>query len=83
MALNTYDSLDDPHPEPSVFRSGDRVITPHGPGSVRFVRMAPPTYSKPEAYSVRLDGAERTIASYIGTVYRAEEVKAEPKPGPK
>lgn len=39
---------------------GDRVKTPSGIGTVVYVRMAAPDYSKPEAVSVKLDGNNHT-----------------------
>lgn len=65
-----------------MFDKGDRVMTPHGAGTVAYRRMAPPTYSHPEVYSVVLDHkkaeTERPpFPSYSGTIIPAEDVKPE------
>lgn len=57
-----------------MFMQGDRVTTKLGPGSVAYVRMAPPTYSQPEAVSVVLDDRKRR-PGYTGTIFAAAEVK--------
>lgn len=67
-----------------MFDKSDRVITPGGPGAVVYRRMAPPTYSEAEAYSVCLDSKKvesekPPFPSYTGTVYPAGDVKPEPK----
>lgn len=53
----------------ALFDPGDRVMTPGGPGVVVYRRMAPPSYSRADVYSVRLDAP-----SYTGTIYKAEQV---------
>ena len=59
----------------SNFRQGDRVSTPHGPGTVAYVRMAPPSYSEIDAVSVVLDG-KRDRPGYTGTILDSAQVKA-------
>lgn len=49
---------------------GDRVRTPYGVGSIVYWRMAPPTYTEVDAYSVRLDSQQHRIG-YAGTIVRA------------
>lgn len=56
------------------FTKGQRVKTPMGPGSVAYQRMAPPTYSKPQAVSVVLD-SKRGKGNYTGTIFDASKVK--------
>lgn len=56
-----------------MFDRGDRVTTPLGPGTVAYQRMAPPTYSVPEAVSVVLDD-RRLRPGYSGTIFPAAEV---------
>lgn len=65
-----------------VFDKGDRVMTPGGPGEVVYKRMAPPTYSEVEVYSVCLDAKKAAseqppFPSYTGTIYKAEMVTEE------
>lgn len=55
-------------------KHGDYVETPNGSGRVVFVRMAPPTYTEPEAVSVLLD-AYKHRADYVGTTFLAAAVK--------
>ncbi len=57
----------------STFQQGDPVDTPVGPGRVAYVRMAPPTYSTPEAVSVVLD-ARRGDPRYTGSIFSASDV---------
>lgn len=64
------------------FDKGDRVMTHLGPGSVVYKRMAPPTFSEVEAYSVFLDhkkseSEKPPFPSYTGTIIEAEKVKPE------
>lgn len=59
-----------------MYDKGDRVITPHGPGSVVYKRMAPPTFSEVAVYSVKLD-SHKGEPSYSGTIFQAEHVKKE------
>ncbi len=56
---------------------GDRVETPLGPGTVAYVRMAPPDYADyamVAAVSVVLDHCRET-PGYEGTVFGAANVK--------
>lgn len=55
-------------------RAGDRVMTPGGPGTVVYVRMAPPTYTTPSSVSVRMD-KEPPSSTYVGTIWQGEVVK--------
>jgi hypothetical protein len=57
------------------FNAGDRVNTPFGPGKVVYKRMAPPTYSQAEAYSVKLDEKADRIG-YSGTMFSADDVES-------
>lgn len=62
------------------FESGDRVATPYGVGTVRFVRYLPGDV--PQAYSVALDvkvEASRNppFPTYEGTVVSADKVTKE------
>jgi len=50
------------------FEIGERVTTPLGSGRVVFQRMAPPTYARPEAVSVKLD-VKAFEPGYKGTVF--------------
>lgn len=50
-----------------TFKNGERRA-----GRVNYVRMAPPDFSKPEVYSVILDGVD-----HAGTVVLAEQVSKE------
>lgn len=54
-----------------IFKMNDLVMTPQGEGIVMYVRMAPPDYSEPQAYSV-------SIGSHRGTIFLAEQVEAIP-----
>lgn len=65
-----------------VFDKGDRVMTHLGPGEVVYKRMAPPTYSEVEVYSVRLDSKKAAseqppFPSYTGTIVKADQVREE------
>lgn len=65
-----------------MFDKGDRVMTPLGPGAVAYRRMAPPTYSEVEVYSVCLDSKKAEsekppFPSYTGTIFKADQVKEE------
>jgi hypothetical protein len=58
-----------------VFETGDRVLTPCGPGTVVSKRMSPPDYSQVASYSVKVDvNANNPI--YVGTVYSADQSRA-------
>jgi hypothetical protein len=57
------------------FKPGTPVMTSMGRGEVVFSRMAPPTYSEPEAYSIKLD-SRKTDPTYNGTMFPASEVTA-------
>jgi hypothetical protein len=70
-----------PEPARSVFKTGDRVTTPLGDGTVVYRRMRAPTYVHADVYSVHLDAwrAESVCASrstYTGTIFKAEHVEA-------
>ncbi len=52
--------------------AGDRVVTPLGAGVVVYRRMQPPEYSRPAAFSVKLDGKE-----HEGTMVSAVDVRWE------
>lgn len=56
------------------FAPGTRVHTPHGNGSVAYIRMAPPSYATVEAVSVVLDG-RRDRPGYSGTMYAVDDVR--------
>lgn len=56
-----------------MYTIGQPVNTPDGPGTVGFVRMAPPNYSQPEAVSVILN-SKRNNPNYKGTMYSANVV---------
>jgi hypothetical protein len=65
--------------ERRVFVRGERVLVDgYRRGSINYVRMAPPSYSVPECYSVLLDGEVRKRGSYAGTIVSANQVTAEP-----
>jgi hypothetical protein len=55
-----------------TFEYHDRVKTPLGEGSVFFVRMSHPDYSRPEAYSVILDSTGKP------TIFPADQVEDVP-----
>lgn len=55
------------------FESGQKVMTPLGPGVVQYKRMAPPDYYKVAAYSVRLD-SKASDPKYNGTIFPAAQV---------
>ena len=55
----------------TTFDMGDRVMTPHGAGTVVYRRMAPPSYAEPAAYSVKLD----KFPTHTGAIYQASEVR--------
>lgn len=57
-----------------MLRVGDRVSTPHGPGTLAYERMAPPDYTRPAAFSVRLD-AKADQPGYTGTIIAANVVR--------
>jgi hypothetical protein len=52
---------------------GSRVASPGGPGTVAYVRMAPPDWTHIEAVSVRLDACVGRLG-YSGTIYLACDV---------
>lgn len=56
-----------------IFKMNDLVMTPQGEGIVMYVRMAPPDYSRPQAYSVSF-----APGSHRGTIFLAEQVEAIP-----
>lgn len=50
-------------------------------GIIAYCRMAPPTYSTPEVYSVKLDHLEWAPAyerHYTGTIVKANDVEVMP-----
>lgn len=64
------------------FDKGDRVMTHLGPGTVVYKRMAPPSFSEVEVYSVCLDSKKEAsekppFPTYTGTIVKAEDVRAE------
>jgi len=61
----------------AVLPQGTRVDVLYGgqllPGSVNYVRLAPPAFAEPEVYSVLLD--ERlTEPGYAGSIFKAAQV---------
>jgi hypothetical protein len=56
------------------FDRGDRVMTPGGPATVVYRRMAAPSYTEAAAYSVRLD-CRAADPTYSGTMYAAGDVR--------
>lgn len=58
------------------FPPGTRVLTPSGPGAVHYVRMAPPTFSEPDAVSVILD-SQTHRPNYAGTIFLPTDVKVQ------
>lgn len=65
-----------------MFDKGNRVVTPGGPGKIVYRRMAPPTYTEVEVYSVYLDSKKAEnekppFPSYTGTIYPAAQVRPE------
>lgn len=61
---------------PPTYSSGDRVVTPHGPGSVHYVRLG--ETDRDSAVSVLLD-KKKNVVNYDGTLFLAELVAPEPK----
>lgn len=57
-----------------MFCPGSRVRTPQGAGTVAYARMAPPTFSEVEVYSVKLDREAELRPNYNGTIFAAAEV---------
>mgnify|MGYP005611392031 FL=1 len=53
---------------------GERVRTPQGAGTVAYARMAPPTFSEVEVYSVKLDREAERRPTYQGTIFVAADV---------
>ena len=65
-----------------MLETGDRVITPLGPGKVQYARMAPPSFIDVWAYSVLLDhkvkaSQEPPFPKYAGTIFPAEDIRPE------
>ncbi len=60
-------------------RAGDRVYTRDGAGTVAYVRMGPPDYSRPVAVSVVLDHC-KGAPSYTGSIYLPSNVQPEHAP---
>ena len=54
-------------------KRGDRVRTHKGPGTVNYVRMAPPGYTEIEAVSVLLD--HKVKPGYEGSLFAAQDVE--------
>lgn len=61
-------------PPRPIICQGDRVRTPQGAGTVAYARMAPPTFSEVEVYSVKLDREAERRPNYNGTIFAAAEV---------
>lgn len=64
-----------------TFKQGERVKvlvadTMYWPGSINYVRFAPPTYSEPEVYSIFLDN-KIGPQNYAGSIYGADKVFSE------
>lgn len=57
-----------------MFCQGTRVRTPQGSGTVAYARMAPPTFSEVEVYSVKLDSEVASRPFYNGTIFAAADV---------
>jgi hypothetical protein len=55
------------------FKPGTPVMTSMGRGEVVFSRMAAPTYSEAEAYSIKLD-SRKNDPTYTGTMFSASDV---------
>ena len=55
-----------------TYQAGDRVRWRGRPGTVQWSRNAPPDYTKPEAYSIKLDDVTR--AGYDGTLVNANDL---------
>jgi len=60
--------------QPQPISRGDRVEANGQPGTVAYVRLAPPTYREPAAVSVVLD-ARRDQPGYCGTIFPAGQVE--------
>ncbi len=58
---------------------GRRVVTPLGPGSLNYVRFAPPDYREVAAVSVLLDARreDALYGRYSGTIFTASDVTVE------
>jgi len=56
-----------------TLRPGTRVFAKHQPGTVKYVRMAPPNYNEPAAYSVVLD-TKALKPGYSVTIFAAKDV---------
>ena len=64
---------------PKQFDKGDPVMTPSGPGTVVYKRMASPDYTTVQMYSVALESrvaesAKPPFPSYSGTAFPADQV---------
>ena len=55
------------------YTRGQRVVTPDGPGTVAYVRMASPYFSTVAAVSVALD-TKRGLPGYTGSVYPSRDI---------
>lgn len=67
-----------------MFDKGNRVMTPQGAGEIASKRMAPPTFTEVQAYSVILDHKKKEserppFPSYNGTTFPASDVEPELK----
>lgn len=65
-----------------MYDKGDRVMTPCGPGSIVYKRMAAPTFQEVDVYSVFLDSRKAEMEkppfpSYSGTIFKAALVTKE------
>ena len=59
---------------------GARVLSPGGPGTVAYVRMAGPSYTEPAAVSVIRDDKAEENPFYTGTIYPAAHLSPEVTP---
>lgn len=57
-----------------MFDKGDKVMTPHGVGTVCYKRMKSPDYAEASAYCILLDSVDIS-RPYNTTIYPAEDVK--------
>lgn len=61
-------------PPRPILCQGSRVRTTQGAGTVAYARMAPPTFSEVEVYSVKLDAELELRPTYQGTIFKAADV---------
>lgn len=55
-------------------KSGERVNTSQGPGTVKYVRMGGDNFSEVVVVSVELD-SRKDVWNYTGTIFVASQVK--------